>query len=72
MKSNAINQYLLEYMGYFHTPSEISKLPAVHNRFPKSMTKGGFERMKPVDLREDRPSSNLMDWGYRIIKNSTK
>lgn len=61
MKSDSMNQYLLEYMGYLHTPSEISKLSALHNRFPKSIIKGGFERMKPVGLREDHPFSNLMD-----------
>lgn len=30
------------------------------------MVKNHFEQMKPVGLTEDYPSSNFVDWHYRI------
>lgn len=36
------------------------------------MIKNSFKRMKTVDINEDHPSSNFVDWRYTITKDCAK
>lgn len=48
--------------------SEVSKLSSVSKSFLIAMIKNGFKGITSVSLKEDNPSSNLIDWSY-VIKN---
>lgn len=52
--------------------SEMSKLKSIYKRFLRSVTKIGFKQINLLDIKNDNPSSNPVDWRYKIVKSFTK
>lgn len=50
-----------------HGHSEKSKLSAIYKCFIRSMIKNGFKKINPLVLK-DKPSSDDINWCYRITK----
>lgn len=74
LKDHAISTLL--YGCHARRPARLEitkkKTSAIYKHFLRWMIKNGSKWINPIDLKEDNPSSDIIDWPYRIIKNVAK